>query len=155
MKESVSSLNKQDKVAYAKKCVAKEWSCPVDSFSKNKNIVMETENAFFEIVTFGNNAVIRADKEILDWCLENYSDMPASEIMDGDGLYLLEKKMREHDKKLGGEYTRYLHLNPEKLLKNQKILFLNGTKKIKYLYYMMINVLVAHLTIILWEKCLL
>ena len=40
--------------------------------------------------------------------------------MDGDNLYLIESKLREHGKKLGGEHTRFMHLEPEKVIQKPK-----------------------------------
>lgn len=106
-------MNRQDKVKHIQSCIIENWPCPQDSFSKNENIILETDKKFFEIITFGHNAVIRADKNIVSWCIENFSKTPAAEILDGKNLFLIEKKMREYGKKLGGEHTRFLHLEPE------------------------------------------
>jgi RimJ/RimL family protein N-acetyltransferase len=106
-------LTKLDKILYAKTCIANDWDCLVDYFSSDENVILETDKSFFEIVSFGSNAVIRADKCIIDWCNINLSGKYDGEILDGDSLYLIETKMREYGKKLGGEHTRLLHLNPE------------------------------------------
>ena len=109
-------MTKQDKIRYAGTCICTSKSFPEDSFLQRKNVIIETDKIFFEMITFGHNAMIRADKEILDWCIRNFSDTPAMDIMDGDNLYQIEKKLREHGKKLGGEHIRYLHLNPDTLV---------------------------------------
>lgn len=83
-------------------------------FKYDKNIFVKSTNSFFEIVTFGRNAVIRADKLIYDWCVEHFSSMPACEIMDGENLFLIEMKLREYSKKLAGEHARYLYLDKNK-----------------------------------------
>ena len=106
-------MTKQYKIKYAQCCVAKDWLCAEDSFAKSENVIFETDKSFFEIATFGCNAVIRADKSIINWCIKNFADVPANEILDGENLYTIESKMREHGKKLGGEHTRFLHLIPE------------------------------------------
>ena len=110
-------MTKQDKVMYAQKNMANTWKCPDDSFIKNENIIIKTDQAFFEIITFGYNAVIRTDKEIFKWCIENFSQIKACHIMDGENLYMIEKKMREYGKKLAGEHIHYLHLYPEIIVK--------------------------------------
>ncbi len=79
-------MTKPDKIKYVQTCISTSWSCPEDVFSQRKNIIIETDKAFFEIVTFGSNAVIRADKEIFNWCVESFSDIPAIDIMDGENL---------------------------------------------------------------------
>jgi len=106
-------MTRPDKINYVQSVIAKEWLCSEDFFNKKENIFLEADKTFFEIITFGHNAVIRADKKIIDWCTNLFTNMPASEIMDGENLYLIEQKMREHNKKLGGQYISYLHLCPE------------------------------------------
>lgn len=83
-------------------------------FNDDNNIVLKSTKSFFEIITFGTNAVIRADKSIYDWCIEHYAAMPACDIMDGENLFAIEKKLREFGKKLAGEHVRYLYLDNEK-----------------------------------------
>lgn len=80
------NMTKLDKIKYVQTCISTSWSCPEDVFSQRKNIIIETDKTFFEIVTFGSNAVIRADKEIFNWCVESFSDIPAIDIMDGENL---------------------------------------------------------------------
>ena len=106
-------MTKQDKIKHAQTSIAKEWACAEDCFIKSENIILGTDKSFFEIISFGYNAVIRADEDIIDWCIENFSNTPASRILDGENLYLIETKLREHDKKLCGEHTRFLHLEPD------------------------------------------
>ena len=106
-------MTKQDKIKHTQACIAADWACAEDSFTKSENIIFETNKSFFEIATFGYNAVIRADKHIVDWCINNFAKTPAEEIMDGENLYLIEAKMREHGKQLAGEHINFLHLHPE------------------------------------------
>ena len=107
-------MNKQNKIKRFIGSVAKNWSCPEDFFVKSENIILETDKAFFEIITFGGNAVIRAGKDIFGWCADNFAKTPADEILDSDNFYLIDKKLREHGKKLSQEHTRFLHLEPER-----------------------------------------
>ena len=109
-------MTKQEKIKHTQACIAKAWACTEDSFTKDKNIIFETDKQFFEIATFGYNAVIRADKSVVDWCFNNFSNVPAEEIMDGENLFHIEAKMREHGKKLGGEHLNFLHLHPEAVI---------------------------------------
>jgi len=106
-------MTKQEKINYAQTCVSASWSCSSDSFTKNENIFIETDQTFFEIITFGYNAVIRADKKIFSWCIKKFTNTLFNEIMDGENLYILERKMRKHGKKLGGEHLRFLQLDTE------------------------------------------
>ena len=114
-------MTKQDKISYAQKCIATDWLCPDDSFNKSENIIFETDKTFFEIITFGANAVIRADKNIVTWCNDCFATTPSKDILDGDNLFLIESKLREYGKKLGGEHTRFMHFEPEKVIKKPQV----------------------------------
>jgi len=106
-------MTKQEKIKFAQSSVSASWSCQEDLFTKRENIFIETEQVFFEIVTFGCNAVIRADKKIYDWCIKKFSNTPFDEIMDGENLHIIECKMREHGKRLAGEHLRFLRLDTD------------------------------------------
>ena len=107
-------MTKQEKILYAQKCLSSIWSCPENVFSCDKNIVIKSEEIFFEVVTFGKNAVIRANEQIIDWCAEKFSNVPPEYVMDGENLFLIESKLREYGKKLCGEHIRYMRLLSEK-----------------------------------------
>ena len=107
-------MNKAEKIAFAKTEIARAWGCDPGVFDSDENIFIQTDDPFFEIVTFGVSAVIRADEVMLAWCREVFGSMQACDIMDGDSLYRLETKLRSSGKKLGGEHVRYLHLDPDK-----------------------------------------
>ncbi len=106
----------KEKIAFAKRQIAENGKFDPAVFDMTKNIFLESKDTFFEIVTFGTNAVIRANEEILDWCTEKFISVPACDIMDGDNLYILESKLRSFGKKLSGEHISYLHIFPEKLV---------------------------------------
>lgn len=110
-------MNRKDKILFAKRKLADVWKCDVAAFDSEKNVFIESKDVFFEIITFGENAVIRGDKAIVDWCAEKFGETLARDIMDGDNLYMLDTKLRSMGKKLGGEHIRYLHLFPEKTVK--------------------------------------
>lgn len=78
-------------------------------FDADENVFVKSTDTFFEMLTFGKNAVIRADLSIYDWCKEHFSSTPASEIMDGENLFLIESELRKYGKKLAGEHIRYLY----------------------------------------------
>ena len=107
-------MERNEKITKAKQQIAEKWKCSPDVFDGNENIFIPSVDTFFEIITFGTNAVIRADEAIVDWCCEKYSSVPARDIMDGDNLYELETKLRAMGKKLGGEHIGYLHVFPER-----------------------------------------
>jgi len=106
-------MNKQEKIIFVQNCIAKDWGCQVDCFGESENVIIETDKTFFEVATFGQNAVVRADKAIVDWCRDTFSGVPAKDIMDGDILYQIEKKLREHGKRLAGEHVRFMHFESE------------------------------------------
>lgn len=87
-----------------------------NAFKYDKNLFVKSKDTFFEIATFGKNAVIRSDESIYDWCVENFLTIPACDIMDGENLFLIESKLREFGKKLAGEHVRYLYLDKNKVV---------------------------------------
>jgi len=103
----------KDKIDYAMKCKTAQWSLAENIFTKKDNVFLETDKIFFGVVTFGYNALIVADREIINWCTETLSDLPSNGILGCEYLYIIEKKLREYGKKLDGDYSRYLHLYPE------------------------------------------
>lgn len=107
-------MKKEEKIMFAKKEIAEKWKCDPAIFDYSDNVFYESKDTFFEIITFGTNAVIRADASILDWCSEKFKSVLARDIMDGDNLYDIGTKLRSLGKKLGGEHIGYLHLFPEK-----------------------------------------
>lgn len=80
-------------------------------FNNDNNVFIKSKDTFFDIITFGNNAVIQADIAIYDWCVDNFSTTPACRIMDGENLFLIETKLRQYGKKLVGEHVRYLYFD--------------------------------------------
>lgn len=107
-------MDTKEKILRAKEQIARNMGCDVSVFEQDKNIFLESDTTFFEILTFGNNAVVWADKVMLDWCVENFSSTPARDIMDDDNLFIINDKLRSFKKKLSGEKIRYLHLYPQK-----------------------------------------
>ena len=108
-------MNKNEKILFIKQQLSGIWKCDVAVFSSDKNIFIESQDTFFQIVTFGGNAVIRGDKKIIEWCSEKFASTPACFIMDSDNFYLINEKLRTFGKKLGDEHIGYLHLFPERI----------------------------------------
>ncbi|TYQ15259.1 UNVERIFIED_CONTAM: putative acetyltransferase [Acetivibrio alkalicellulosi] len=104
-------MNKLSIISRVQKQLAIEWKCDFNAFLEDENVFIMSENDFFEIVTFGKNAVFKAHPSIYNWCKESFSVTSAKDIMDGDNLYAIETKLREYGKKLAGEHIRYLYLN--------------------------------------------
>ena len=107
-------MDKKEKILFAKQQLSEMWKCDVNAFDSDKNIFIESDDTFFQMITFGNNAVIRADKKMIEWCSEKFNSITACFIMDSDNFYLINEKLRTFGKKLGEENIRYLHLFPEK-----------------------------------------
>ena len=107
-------MNKNEKILFIKQELAKICECDASAFDSDKNIFIETQNTFFQIVTFGSNAVVRADRKIIEWCSDSFASTPARFIMEADNFYLINEKLRSFGKKLGDEHIGYLHLYPER-----------------------------------------
>lgn len=107
---------KEEIIALAKKQIAEKWQYDPAIFDMDKNVCFEAEDTFFEIITFGKNAVIKGDAAMVDWCAAKFLSIPARDIMDGDRLYQIETRLRSFGKKLSGEHIGYLHLFPERMV---------------------------------------
>ena len=107
-------MDKKEKILFAKQQLSEMWKCDVNAFDSDKNIFIDTQDTFFQMITFGKNAVIRGDKKMIEWCSEKFSSVQSCFIMDSDNFYLINEKLRTFGKKLGGENIRYLHFFPEK-----------------------------------------
>ncbi len=105
-------MNKSEKIEAVKKQLMIRWECSEDIFSSTENIIIKSEKIFFEMLTFGGNAAIRANKKIYEWCKDKLQNEESKNIMDGDILFQIEKKLREFEYALEGENVRYLYLNP-------------------------------------------
>lgn len=108
-------MDKRDKIMFVKKQLTETWKCNDRAFDSEENVFIETNDTFFQMVTFGHNVVIRAEEEMVKWCFENFKSVPGNLVMDSDNFYLINKKLRSFGKKLGEENTRYLHLFPEEI----------------------------------------
>jgi GNAT superfamily N-acetyltransferase len=107
-------MNRNEKILFVKQQLSEIWKCGTNVFDSDKNIFIETQDTFFQMVTFGKNAVIRGNKKIIEWFSEKFSSTPACFIMDSDNFYFINEKLRSFGKKLGDENIRYLHLFPER-----------------------------------------
>ncbi|MCL2811345.1 MAG: GNAT family N-acetyltransferase [Clostridia bacterium] len=110
-------MDKHQKIDWAKQKLAEMWQCDAAAFDSEHNVFLETADTFFEIATFGHNAVMRGNPIIMAWCAERFGSTLARWILDGDNYYLLETKLRSLGKKLAGEHVRYLHLFPDSTIK--------------------------------------
>jgi len=99
-------MTRHEKIAYAKQSVAASIGRATDIFEQDKNVFIESgdDDGFFDLIHFGSNAVIIADKAILGWCIENFNNVPGDEIMKGNHFRALEAKLREHGKEICDDY---------------------------------------------------
>lgn len=104
-------MDKKSKIQQVQRRIAQKGNYSIEVFNKPENQFIKSTDQFFEVLTFGTNAIILADESIYDWCVENLTSVEAKRIMDGEQLYKIECKLREHGKKLLGQCVRYLYLD--------------------------------------------
>ena len=107
-------MKKSSKVKFAQDQLGILWNCSPHLFNEDENVFIKSNDTFFNIITFGKNAVIKADPLIYEWCIKNFSKTPARFIIDRENLFAIEAKLREFGKMLGGEQVRYLYLDNNK-----------------------------------------
>ena len=129
-------MTKQDNINYVQTCISNAWSCKENPFSKTENVIISTEQTFFEIATFGNNAAIRASAEMAKWCEEKFSDTPAKDIMDGENLFAIEKNYVNTAKSWLVSILTFSIFTLKLLFQNQGAFHLKYTKKTELLNYM-------------------
>ena len=110
---------KQELIGIIKKQLAIEYNCRNIDFSLSKNIITESKNNvdkrhyiegtfFFQMVTFGDNVVITADKCIHEW-LENYvKDKEGHWLFEHNNLLEIGEKLKEFNKKLTQTYHMFI-----------------------------------------------
>lgn len=98
---------------HAQRELAKSWYCDELAFAQNQTVFVISPHCFFEMVTFGNNTVMRLDSSLYEWAQTTFQQVSPEALMDGENLYLIETKLRQFGKKLQGEHVRYLHLMPD------------------------------------------
>jgi len=106
-----------EKILFAKQNLAAILDCDMNIWDSNENAFIESQKWFFRMNTFGNNAVMIADKQLIEWLSKTFGSTPAQEILDTDNRYLINEKLRSVGKKLSGECMWYLHLFPEKMVR--------------------------------------
>ena len=109
-------MNKNEKILFAKQKLSEGRNINMEDFDKDENIFVESQRDFFRINTFGKNAVIYADKQMIEWLFETFKSTPVQDILDTDNRYIINEKLRSFGKKLSGECMWYLRLYPEKMV---------------------------------------
>lgn len=112
-------MDKREILKKVQKQVAIRKGLDEHVFDSEKNVIAESHKHFFEIDTFGKQAVITADASIMDWCVKEFSDADHKDLMDGEVLFKIESKMREHGYQLAGEHIRFLYFTDVKVSEPQ------------------------------------
>ena len=106
-------MTSKEKILCIKQHFAEIYKCGADTWDVNENMFIESQIMFFRVNTFGKNAVMFANKQIIEWLSETFKSTPMEEILDTDNRYLINEKLRTFGKKLSGEEMWYLHLLPD------------------------------------------
>jgi len=110
---------KQELLGLIKKQLAIEYNCLVNDFSSSNNIITVSENNaeirhyingmfFFQMATFGDNAVITADECIHEWLKEYTKDKKGHWLFEHNNLVKIDEKLKEHNKKLYHTHHMFL-----------------------------------------------
>ena len=110
---------KHELMGIIKKQLAIEYNCLDTDFNLSKNVITESKSSvgkrhyiegifFFQMATFGNNAVITANKCIHEW-LENFVENKEGHwIFEHNNLLEIEKKLNQYNKKLTQTFHMFM-----------------------------------------------
>ena len=113
-------MNNQEKISSSKEQLLKDWNCNNECHLQKINHIFECEDNFFEMLSFGENAIIRTNHQLIDWCIKKFADTVPEEIMDGENLFAIESKLREYGYRLEGEHLGFLHFGLETNIQKPK-----------------------------------
>jgi len=110
---------KQELLEIIRKQLAIEYNCAIDDFLSSRNIITVSKNNegrrhyingtfFFQMATFGDNAVITADERIHGWLKEYTKDKTGHWLFEHSNLVEIDKKLKEHNKKLWQTHHMFL-----------------------------------------------
>ena len=110
---------KQELLGIIKEQLAIEYNCSINDFSSSNNIITVSKNnankrhytdgiPFFQMVTFGDNAVITADECIHEWLKEYISNKTGHWLFEHNNLIKIDEKLKEHNKKLWQTHHMFL-----------------------------------------------
>jgi RimJ/RimL family protein N-acetyltransferase len=110
---------KQELLGIIKEQLAIEYNCSVNDFSSSNNIVTVSKNNagrrhyvngtfFFQMATFGDNAVITADECMHDWLKEYTKNKTGHWLFEHNNLLKIDEKLNEYDKKLWQTHHMFL-----------------------------------------------
>lgn len=116
-------MDKISKIKFAKKRIALNHSFDVKLFDSATNVFIKSEESFFEMMSFGKQGIFLVNEQIYEWCIEQFADKDIKYIMDGELLFIIEKKLREYGQKLSGQHVRYLYLEPREVNKPEAFVY--------------------------------
>jgi len=116
---------KQTLLDLVKKQLAIEYNCSTDDFSLKENIItISRDHAqrrryidgtfFFQMATFGDNAVITADECMHEWLKEYTKDKKGHWLFEHSNLVKIEDKLKEYNKKLYHTHHMFLSFKETK-----------------------------------------
>ncbi|MCL2574627.1 MAG: hypothetical protein FWE34_08775 [Defluviitaleaceae bacterium] len=106
-------MSKNDKISFAKRNMAGLLGLPHDIFDQEQNVFVANDSMKFWITTFGANAVVVGKVSIIDYCKNQFKNLPPEEIIDSQNLFQLDIRLRDIGYQLHSLDTRYMHLYPE------------------------------------------
>ena len=122
-------MTKEDIFSITREQLALELNCKASDFLKEENIItaaalhekrrkFSEEPFFLQMATFGNNAVISADKEIHQWLKEWVKGKRGFWLFEQHNFFELECELRKHGYKMADTHHMFL---PEPKLIGLKI----------------------------------
>ena len=116
---------KQEIMDIVKKQIAIEYNCSVNDLSSSNNIVNVSKDIeegrhfingrfFFQMATFGDNAVITANESIHNWLKEYVKNKKGHTLFEHNNLLEIEKKLNYYNKKL--YHTHHMFLSHTDIL---------------------------------------
>ncbi len=100
-----------------KKYLEKAWEGDEGMFDLEENRFYPSDSTFFEVITFGNNACFRMHGDLMSWAKACFSKADAKRVLDSEGTYLIDSKLRSYGKMLSGQNVRYVYSDTSKNLK--------------------------------------
>lgn len=89
--------------------LAKQHSCLALVLKSQENIFISSEEIYFKMISFGSGCIMFLNPQLLSWAREKFQKLPAEDIMDGENLFALEKKLRQYGHKLSGQHLRFVY----------------------------------------------
>lgn len=128
-------MNKKEKLKKLIEDAAKKMECCPEDFYKSSPLFVYSDQDFM-MKSFGSNIVMRGSKALIDWCKDRFENQSPEDIMDGNNLYMIENKLREHQQKLSGQHVCYLYLEQKNIVKPQGFDYrLFEREELKLLYH--------------------